>query len=166
MSEKQLNSEQADLEARLGALIPAAPRLDRDQIMYSAGIQAAKRRTRIFQCWGFAATAALVIVSVGLASKMTIQPEPQIVERIVYRNSPPTHVQNPPEQEFQTVRVWTRQERMNRFQPERASQACMTPRGMVFQEITEIPPEEDSEIAPQPSLKSGSRKAMNELLGS
>jgi hypothetical protein len=78
-------------EADLGALSPAPHRLDRDRLMYLAGRSSAlgRRATAIRRAWP-AIAAGLALVSLGEAALLVTRadPEPRVVERVVYLPAP------------------------------------------------------------------------------
>ena len=82
-SEKILTSAERRLEAALSELRPIATTIDRDAIMYRAGVLSARRRCRFFQ----AAAALLMVALAGSFLLRQSQPVPQtrVVEKIVYR---------------------------------------------------------------------------------
>ena len=77
------------LEAALGALAPRADRLDRDKLMFAAGVESARRTGakaaapvgRLAWPAGFAAMTAAAAV---LAVTVLFRPGPEVVERVVY----------------------------------------------------------------------------------
>ncbi len=75
--EPRLNPAQREIEAALGALAPAAPAIDRDELMYRAGRASAPRRARL--PW-----ALTLLLAVGLTVALAVRPEPRIVERVVH----------------------------------------------------------------------------------
>ena len=80
MSEPTTDPKLAALEKSLSALIPAAGRIDRDQLLFRAG-QASMQRQRWL--WP-SATALLTLVAVGLGIALTLRPTSPVVERVVY----------------------------------------------------------------------------------
>jgi len=69
-------TDRTELETALTALKPAGVSLDRDRLMYQAGLAAAQSHTRILKAWVALSTAALLCVSLGwLGSFQAERPE-------------------------------------------------------------------------------------------
>ncbi len=78
MSQVPPDSELNEIERALGQLNPARGRLDRDRIMFQAGVLHAQARSRTRWVWpSLAATLALVAVSESVA--LAVRPAPRVV---------------------------------------------------------------------------------------
>ena len=83
--ETDLTPAQRELEAALASLAPARPGIDRDGLLYQAGVFAGRSACRR---WAAAATAAAVVLAAALAVVASFPRRP--AERIVYvRQAPP-----------------------------------------------------------------------------
>ncbi len=72
------DSELNPIEAALGRLVPARSRLDRDRLMFQAGVNSA--RTRSSRSWAWPAIAAsLAVVALSESVVLAIRPGPNIV---------------------------------------------------------------------------------------
>jgi hypothetical protein len=96
MSEQTRDPELTELENALATLRPVPAAFDRDRLMFRAGLAAGRRRRWL---WPWAAV-ALALLATGLAMALVIRPNPQVVERVVYRDrdeppSPPAVVDVP-----------------------------------------------------------------------
>ena len=80
--EKELPGELKAFEAALGGLRPVAGAIDRDRLMYLAGRASVERGRRIARFGWPLATAAMLLLSVTLATRQMIWPAEK--ERIVY----------------------------------------------------------------------------------
>ena len=77
--EQDLTPAQRELETALASLAPARPGIDRDQLLYQAGVAAGRSACRR---WAAAATAAAVVLAATLAVVATFPRG--TAERIVY----------------------------------------------------------------------------------
>ena len=73
-----LTAAQQELAAALGSLKAAAPGIDRNEVMYRAGLTAGRRRSR----WRAVAATVLGVVLGGAVAGLTVF-RPQVTERIV-----------------------------------------------------------------------------------
>ena len=167
MSE-QLNRELAAVEATLSSLSPAEAHLDRDQLMYTAGAQAAKCRARQLHRYWLASAAALLSVSVGLAGLLMTRTEPRVVERIICRDRETNNNLAGSIQEVDAPDASSADDRRNRFRPTDAPGQYMRLRRLVLTEGLAGLPESfagpDSET-PRSPTDPGSRKMLKKLLG-
>jgi hypothetical protein len=83
MPEHAHDPEMTDLEGALGALRPAAARLDRDRLMFEAGRRSAAAPAHFRWAWP-AVAASLAAVSLGQAAALNRRSEPTVVERIIF----------------------------------------------------------------------------------
>ena len=83
MSRHQPEKDVKELEAALVALVPAAPAIDRDRLMFRAGQASARSQPRLWQV----STAALALLSAGLIATLVLGPaaEPVVKVDIPYR---------------------------------------------------------------------------------
>ena len=167
MSER-LNPKLTAVEAALASLSPTDAQLDRDQLMYAAGAQAAKSRTKHFQRFWLASTAVLVFVSCGLAGLLVTRSEPLVVERIVYRDRETNNDLAVPLHEEDFVDDSSPDDWKARFQPTAAPSQYLLLRQVVLTRgvagLPESLPRSDSESVRAPTV-SGSREMLHELLG-
>jgi hypothetical protein len=77
-----MTPEELEIEATLGALKPAAAKASRDDLMFSAGRRAERRRLHAWQ-------GAAGVMGVVLCLSLLIRPQPQFTERIVYLETEP-----------------------------------------------------------------------------
>jgi hypothetical protein len=84
MSEQTRDPELAELETALAALRPAPPALDRDRLMFRAGLASARRGRWLWT----GTTAALALVAAGLGTALVLRPAPPTIERTVYVEKP------------------------------------------------------------------------------
>ncbi|HEV2970971.1 MAG TPA: hypothetical protein VGY55_13445 [Pirellulales bacterium] len=90
-------SDLKPFEAALGALVPAASRVDRDRLMYLAGaagatIPSPARFPRLHRAFWPCATAAMALIALGLGGLLAFR-QPQ--ERIVYVSHPAAGADQP-----------------------------------------------------------------------
>ena len=83
MSEQRTPDELKAIEASLGSLVPQWGGLDRDRLMYSAGVASARGQRSAGWMWP-AATAVMTLLSATLAVSLAGRDEPRVVERIKY----------------------------------------------------------------------------------
>jgi hypothetical protein len=93
MSEPARDSEVSALEAALAGLAPAPAVLDRDRLMFRAGLAASRRPGWLWP----GATGVLVLATATLAVLLALRPGPVVVERVVDRDVP-VRVERQPEQ--------------------------------------------------------------------
>ena len=94
MSEERLSKDEAGFEATLAGLRPATAGLDRDRVMYLAGLAAGKcrqagtiRRGAWRTAWLWpCTTAAALLLALGAIGWMAAGP--RVVERVVFVESP------------------------------------------------------------------------------
>ncbi|MCI0459300.1 MAG: hypothetical protein L0Z62_20315 [Gemmataceae bacterium] len=72
------------LESVLKGLAPAAPRLDRDALLFRAGQASVPRPGRLWPC----ATCLLALVAGGLGLALAVRPEAPVRERVVFITMP------------------------------------------------------------------------------
>jgi len=88
--EKDLTPAQRELEAALASLAPARPAIDRDRLLYQAGLLAGRSA---YRRWAAAATAAAVVLAAILA---VVAAFPRgAAERIVYVRRPAARPDQP-----------------------------------------------------------------------
>ena len=76
---EELNPAQRELEKALGSLKAAPPQIDRDAVMYRAGLVVGRR-----SCRRYATAATLVAAALGVTLAAMHASQPKVVERIVY----------------------------------------------------------------------------------
>ena len=79
MSRHQPEKDVKELEAALVALVPAAPAIDRDRLMFRAGQASARSQPRLWQV----STAALALVSAGLVTTLVLRPAPEPIVKLM-----------------------------------------------------------------------------------
>src|SRR5437867_1648298 len=79
MSRHQPEKDVKELEAALVALVPAAPAIDRDRLMFRAGQASARSQPRLWQV----STAALALLSAGLIATLVLGPAAEPVVKVV-----------------------------------------------------------------------------------
>jgi hypothetical protein len=84
MSEPARDPEVSALEAALAGLPPAPAGLDRDRLMFRAGLAASRRPGWLWP----GAAGVLGLATATLAVLLALRPEPVVVERVVYRDVP------------------------------------------------------------------------------
>ena len=168
MSER-LNPELAAVEAALASLSPADANIDRDQLMYTAGAQASKRRARQIQGLWLASTMLLVFVSVGVTGLLVRKAEPRVVERIVFRDRETGDDSAGVVQKAGVVDASSTVDHRMRFQPIEAPSQYLRLRQLVLTSGVVGLPESwhpsDSDVLQSPPV-SGNREMLKELLGS
>ena len=100
--EQHLTPAQRELEAALASLAPAGPGIDRDRLLYHAGLAAGRSACRR---WAAAATAAAVVLAAVLAVVATFPRG--ATERIVYVRPAAAKPDRPHRLEPWTVQVAT-----------------------------------------------------------
>ena len=107
-----------EIESALGSLNPARSRINRDLIMYRAGLGSSsnsKRKGRPWlQPWPVVA-AALALIATGEAVMLALRPEPRVVERLVVIHEPIPIP--PPQSANQVSRLSRPQENSTGFGP-------------------------------------------------
>lgn len=97
--EQDLTPAQRELEAALASLSPARPAIDRDRLLYQAGLAAGRSA---YRRWAGVATAAAVVLAASLA---VVAAFPRgTAERIVYVSRPAAQSDQPP-----SLEPWTAQ---------------------------------------------------------
>ena len=84
MSGPARDPEVTALEAALAGLAPAPAALDRDRLMFRAGLAAARRPGWLWP----GAAGVLSLATATLAVLLAVRPGPEVVERVVYREVP------------------------------------------------------------------------------
>jgi hypothetical protein len=78
MSQDPLNPELAAVEAALDRLTPARSRLDRDRLMFEAGVASVRSRSRGAWVWPSIA-AGLAVVAISESIVLSRRPEPRVL---------------------------------------------------------------------------------------
>ena len=87
MSQRSSDPELTDIESALAGLVPVPSRLDRDQLMFKAGVASARSAPHRRWVWpSVAAAFAIGLISESLV--MAIRPGPRVIERIVVVREP------------------------------------------------------------------------------
>jgi hypothetical protein len=87
MSQRSSEPNLTDIESALAGLVPVPSRLDRDQLMFKAGVASA--RSAPVRRWVLPSVAAAF--AIGLISEslvMAIRPGPRVIERVVVVREP------------------------------------------------------------------------------
>jgi hypothetical protein len=93
MPEPARDPEVTALEAALAGLAPAPAVLDRDRLMFRAGLAASRRPGWLWPC----AAGVLGLAAVTLAVLLALRPGPVVVERVIVREVP-VRIERQPEQ--------------------------------------------------------------------
>jgi hypothetical protein len=87
MSQRSSDPELKDIESALGVLVPVASRLNRDELMFQAGVASAVVSARRPWVWpSIAAALAVALVSESLV--LAVRPGERVIERIVVVHAP------------------------------------------------------------------------------
>jgi hypothetical protein len=90
-STDSLTPAQRELEAALRTLAPAAPAIDRDRLMFEAGVASARPSVHRWRGATAAAGAIAALLVVALGVSLTAgQRDPQVVREVVYVERPET----------------------------------------------------------------------------
>jgi hypothetical protein len=88
MSQRSSEPNLTDIESALAGLVPVPSRLDRDQLMFKAGVASARSAPHRRWVWpSVAAAFAIGLISESLV--LAIRPGPRVIERVVVRE--PAH---------------------------------------------------------------------------
>jgi hypothetical protein len=87
MSQRSSEPDLTDIESALAGLVPVPSRLDRDQLMFKAGVASARSAPVRRWVWpSVAAAFALAMISESLV--LAIRPGPRVIERVVVVREP------------------------------------------------------------------------------
>jgi hypothetical protein len=99
MSQRSSDPELNDIESALGGLVPIPSRLDRDALMFRAGMASARSASRGRWVWpSIAATLAVGLISESVV--MAVRPGPRVIERMVVVREPVPETSTSPESDI------------------------------------------------------------------